>query len=246
MNGALMGDGGVGGMAAAVVAGGCASGARGMELLSAAAGWAAGGFVFRGLCHGVHIRGCGQGCLGVRSDSCGWGTYPFLRLRLLMVSPLRRLTFFKRQKSKQKRLPLHTAPRWGSGCPSSGIAPGARRQPAIHGRVTASSASMPSCPLRNAYARPAGKGPEDQDQDQKPKPKPRCAGGLLVAAAAGCERALALAKPGGAICQEYRGGRFSVSCGAVRSLRQRLHVTLTAMKEVGRQAAVRFCFCFCF
>ena len=39
----------------------------------------------------------------------GRGTYPFLRSRRLMVSPLRRLTFFRRQKSKQKRLPLRTA-----------------------------------------------------------------------------------------------------------------------------------------
>ncbi|MDD1152784.1 hypothetical protein M5G25_31435, partial [Pseudomonas sp. TNT2022 ID357] len=38
--------------------------------------------------------------------------------------------------------------------PRFGIAPGARRQPAVHGRVAASSASMPSCPLRNAYATP--------------------------------------------------------------------------------------------
>ncbi|MCY7264871.1 hypothetical protein, partial [Pseudomonas protegens] len=42
------------------------------------------------------------------------------------------------------------------------------------------------------------------------------------------------AKPGDAICQEYRGGRFSVSCGAGRSLRQRLQVTRTAMKQAGR------------
>ena len=213
--------------------------------------WGGGGYVL-GVCWEGHIRCCG--CGGWRFRLYGefeggtypllwvWPltvlplrrvgrcTYPLLRVRPLRVSPLRRLTFFKRQKSKQKRLPLHTAPRWGSGFPLSGIAPGARRQPAIHGRVAASSASLPSCPLRNACVRPAGKGPEDQDQDQKP----RCAGRLLVAAAEGCERALALAKPGGAICQEYRGGRFSVSCGAGRSLRQRLHVTRTAMKQVGR------------
>ncbi|AVK73795.1 hypothetical protein D3X12_17780 [Pseudomonas protegens] len=56
------------------------------------------------------------------------------------------------------------------GVPSLRHCSGGRRQPAIPGRVAASSASLPSCPLRNAYARPAGKGPEDQDQDQKQKP----------------------------------------------------------------------------
>ncbi|AXK52222.1 hypothetical protein DWF74_02180 [Pseudomonas protegens] len=186
--------------------------------------------------HGAYVRCCGHGHFcggfdgqwrGYISVAAGAAAYGFA----LTASP-----FLQTPKKEPKTLAPPWAPRWGSGFPLSGIAPGARRQPAIHGRVAASSASMPSCPLRNAYARPAGKGPEDQDQDQKP----RCAGRLLVAAAEGCERALALAKPGGAVVQEHWGGRFSVSCGAGRSLRQRLHVTRTAMKQAGRQAAVRF------
>ena len=203
---------------------------EGAGCISVAEGVAAGGFVFRGLCHGVHIRCCECGHLGFRPyGDGGRSTYPLLRVRPLRVSPLRRwgteyisvaavtapygfaLTaspFLQTPKKEPKTLAPPWAPRWGSGFPLSSIAPGARRQPAIHGRVAASSASMPSCPLRNAYARPAGKGPEDQ----KPKPKPRCAGWFLVAAAEGCERALALAKPGGAVCQEHWGCRFSVSC----------------------------------
>ncbi len=45
-----------------------------------------------------------------------------------MVPPLRRLTFFRRQKSKQKGMPHHSVPRRGSACPHSGIAPWARRE----------------------------------------------------------------------------------------------------------------------
>ncbi|AXK52247.1 hypothetical protein DWF74_02325 [Pseudomonas protegens] len=180
---------------------------------------------------GSALGDCATGYISVAAVTAAYGF-------ALTASPF----FSNAKKRNQKTLAPPWAPRWGSGFPLSGIAPGARRQPAIHGRVAASSASMPSCPLRNAYARPAGKGPEDQDQKPKPKPKPkpRCAGRLLVAAAEGCERALALAKPGDAVVQEHWGGRFSVSCGAGRSLRQRLHVTRTVMKQAGRQAAVRF------
>ena len=80
--------------------------------------------------------------------------------------------FLQTPKKEPKTLAPPWAPRWGSGFPLSGIAPGARRQPAIHGRVAASSASLPSCPLRNACVRPAGKGPEDQDQKPEPEPEP--------------------------------------------------------------------------
>ena len=42
-----------------------------------------------------------------------------------MVPPLRRVTFYKRLKSNQKRLLLRSAPRWGSGFLRYGIHPGA-------------------------------------------------------------------------------------------------------------------------
>ncbi|AZD46303.1 hypothetical protein C4K20_0869 [Pseudomonas chlororaphis subsp. aurantiaca] len=49
---------------------------------------------------------------GVRFGAAffGWCTYPFLRSRLLMVPPLRRVTFFQTPKKvTKKRLPLRTA-----------------------------------------------------------------------------------------------------------------------------------------
>ncbi|SDA25170.1 hypothetical protein SAMN03159355_03084 [Pseudomonas sp. NFPP10] len=161
--------------------------------ISVAAGVVAGGFVFRVLCRGVHIRCCGHGHLGFR--------------------PYGDSLFSNAGVPAQQKVSKNACPSMGPslrlGVPSLRHCSRGRRQPAIHGRVAASSASLPSCPLRNAYARPAGKGPEDQDQ------KPRCAGRLLVAAAEDCERAPALAKPGSAVGQEHWGCRFSVSCDGV-------------------------------
>ncbi|MGR4039084.1 hypothetical protein FW796_06630 [Pseudomonas sp. 910_21] len=94
----------------------------------------------------------------------------------------------------------------------SGIAPGARRQPAIHGRVAASSASLPSCPLRNAYARPAGKGPEDQDQDQDQKPEPSAFYALSVGAGLPAKGPVRHASPGrtpSLASQLLHGGRYT-------------------------------------
>ncbi len=44
--------------------------------------------------------------------------YPFLRVLLIAVPPLRRVTFYKRLKSNQKRLLLRSARSLGLGVPS--------------------------------------------------------------------------------------------------------------------------------
>jgi hypothetical protein len=81
--------------------------------------------------------------------------YPAFVVAGVMGSLLQRVTFFKRQKSNQKRLPHHAGPRLGSAFPHSGVAPGV----AVSGHPwprTAFSASLPRYPLCNACARPHG------------------------------------------------------------------------------------------
>ncbi len=155
---------------------------------------------------GVHIHSCGNGglwfrthiwsasvgarlaCDGVRAGAAffGRGTYPFLRSRLLAVSPLRRLTFFRRQKSKQKRLPLRTAfaalrfPRSGVhqgastpvGCASTSIrCPRLRR------------GALRAIPLMNASTRPpdgAGGSRAESKAKAKAKAMLRFDGGRVV------------------------------------------------------------------
>ncbi len=81
----------------------------------------------------VHIRFCGNGHLGFRP----YGG-----------------SLSKSAKVTKALLPHHSAPRLGSACPHSGIAPWA----AAKGHPwpsAATSASMPRCPLRNACVRPA-------------------------------------------------------------------------------------------
>ncbi len=84
----------------------------------------------------------------------GWCTYPFLRLRRLLVPPLRRLTLEKRQ-SKQNALapPLGASPRLGM--PAVRHCSVGPPRSAIPGRVAATPASMPGCPLRNTCLRPS-------------------------------------------------------------------------------------------
>jgi hypothetical protein len=70
-----------------------------------------------------------------------------------MVPPLRRLTFGKRPKSKQKVLPLASGP-----TASGALAPSLLQGPAAKGRpwpIAALAASRPLNPLRNDSARPA-------------------------------------------------------------------------------------------
>ena len=108
------------------------------------------------------------------------------------------------------------------GVPSLRHCSGGRRQPAIHGRVAASSASLPSCPLRNAYARPAGKGPEDQDQEQKPS----AFYALFVGAGLPAKRPVSHAASGrtpSLASQLLHGGRYT---------------PLQLQLQAGRQAAV--------
>ncbi len=71
-----------------------------------------------------------------------------------MVPLLQRVTFGRAPKVTKSALPHHSAPRLGSVCPHSGIAPWA----AAKGHPWPSAAipaSMPGCPLRNACVRPA-------------------------------------------------------------------------------------------
>ncbi len=84
----------------------------------------------------------------------GGCTYPLLRSRPLRVPPLRRLTLEKRQ-SKQNALtpPLGASPRLGM--PAVRHCSVGPPRSAIHGRVAATPASMPGCPLRNTCLRPS-------------------------------------------------------------------------------------------
>ena len=82
---------------------------------------------------GVYIRFCGNGHLGFRPDGG---------------------SLLKSAKVSKTLLPHHLAPRLGSVCPHSGIAPWA----AAKGHPWPSAAipaSMPGCPLRNACVRTA-------------------------------------------------------------------------------------------
>ena len=81
----------------------------------------------------VHIRCCGSGYLGFRPDGG---------------------SLSKSAKVTKALLPHHLAPRLGSVCPHSGIAPWA----AAKGHPWPSAAipaSMPGCPLHNTCVRPA-------------------------------------------------------------------------------------------
>ncbi|XOQ19531.1 MAG: hypothetical protein ACFWTR_02290 [Pseudomonas shahriarae] len=84
----------------------------------------------------------------------GLCTYPLLRSRRLLVPPLRRVTLEERQ-SKQNALapPLGASPRLGM--PAVRHCSVGPPRSAIHGRVAATPASMPGCPLRNTCLRPA-------------------------------------------------------------------------------------------
>jgi hypothetical protein len=84
----------------------------------------------------------------------GLCTYPLLRSRPLRVPPLRRLTLEKRQ-SKQNALapPLGASPRLGM--PAVRHCSVGPPRSAIPGRVAATPASMPGCPLRNTCLRPS-------------------------------------------------------------------------------------------
>ncbi|XOQ19557.1 MAG: hypothetical protein ACFWTR_02420 [Pseudomonas shahriarae] len=90
----------------------------------------------------------------LHSSFLGLCTYPLLRSRPLRVPPLRRLTLEERQ-SKQSALapPLGASPRLGM--PAVRHCSVGPPRSAIHGRVAATPASMPGCPLRNICLRPA-------------------------------------------------------------------------------------------
>ncbi len=81
--------------------------------------------------------------------------YRFARWR--GFRPAGRLTFFSREKSKQKRLPLHTALR----CAQGSFAPSPLRRPSYKGHpwpFTTLAASLRLAPLRNDSAHPPERG----------------------------------------------------------------------------------------
>ena len=88
-------------------------------------------------------------------------TYPLLRSRRLLVPPLRRVTFGKEprvpaQPKVTKRAlapPLGASPRLGM--PAVRHCSVGPPRSAIPGRVAATPASMPGCPLRNTCLRPS-------------------------------------------------------------------------------------------
>ena len=99
-----------------------------------------------------------------------------LRVLLITVPPLRRVTFSKRRKSNQKGFPQRTALRRGSVFPRYGAHPGASptvcfAAPPLDVCGFAAWRYAPP-PRMDTFARPA-EGAEDQKPDQEPKPKPK-------------------------------------------------------------------------
>ncbi|AZD08249.1 outer membrane protein AlgE [Pseudomonas chlororaphis] len=114
---------------------------------------------------GVHIRYCGNGHLGFRPY--GGSLWKSAKVTKALRPSIRCLA-----KARHALTPALLRGPAATGHPWPGAA---------------SAASLPRYPLRNACVRPLGKGQVDQGQDQKPKPSAFYA--LLVAAAAGCDRA---------------------------------------------------------
>ncbi|AZD15684.1 hypothetical protein C4K25_2755 [Pseudomonas chlororaphis] len=145
---------------------------------------------------GGHIRCCGNGYLGFRPYGgvgvhiryCGHGDLWFRPYGRSLLANAPKVT----KRSRPSIRPLAKA--------RGTLTPALLRGPAATGHPwpgAASAASLPRYPLRNACVRPLGKGRVDQRQDQKPKQqqrqqqqlKPSTFYALLVAAAAGCDRA---------------------------------------------------------
>ena len=81
-------------------------------------------------------------------------TYQLLRSRRLLVPPLRRVTFEERESNQSAFAPpLGASPRLGM--PAVRHCSVGPPRSAIHGRVAATPASMPGCPLRNTCLRPS-------------------------------------------------------------------------------------------
>jgi len=106
----------------------------------------------------------GEILVGVHIHSCGYGFYGF---RFYSESLL------KSAKVTQTLLPHHLAPRLGSVCPHSGIAP----RVAAMGHPCPSAAkpaSLPVYPLRNTCVRPAwfNGAPEIKSKARRPDSRP--------------------------------------------------------------------------
>ncbi|SFQ22777.1 hypothetical protein SAMN03159489_02856 [Pseudomonas sp. NFPP07] len=137
---------------------------------------------------GGHIRCCGYGCLGFRFYSgvgvhiryCGYDCWRFRPYGGSLLANAPKVTKKSRPSIRCLARARHA------------LTPALLRGPAATGHPwpgAASAASLPRYPLRNACVRPLGKGRVDQGQDQKPQLKPSALYALLVAAAAGCDRA---------------------------------------------------------
>jgi len=102
------------------------------------------------------LRGCVY--LGISS---GFWAYPFFRVLRLMVPPLRRVTFYKRLKSNQKRFAPAFGPSLGLGVPSlrdssGGIAYGLLRctsSRCVWLRQTVAALPPPDKSLHSAFRR---------------------------------------------------------------------------------------------
>ena len=96
--------------------------------------------------------------LGIYTTCSFWllgvSTYPLLRLWRLLVPPLRRVTFEERESNQSAFAPpLGASPRLGM--PAVRHCSVGPPRSAIPGRVAATPASMPGCPLRNTCLRPS-------------------------------------------------------------------------------------------
>jgi len=97
----------------------------------------------------------------------GLGVYPFLRVLLITVSPLRRVTFFKRQKGNPKRLLLRSALA-GSGSFAPGLIRAQRlRFASLHLLPLCSTSSNGRCAPTPGSIPPLSLPTSPVDQDQK-------------------------------------------------------------------------------
>ncbi len=155
---------------------------------------------------GVHIHCCGHGHLGFRS-------YGESLWKSRNAGPAQ---------SNQRAPAPASGPSLGLGVPSLRRRSGGTPPQAIHGLMAASSASLPSCPLRNACVRPSGGGRQIKIKSQSQAPRrSRLAG----------EEALGW---GGDLADAFAGKPAPTGGGG----------SPPHSLQAGRKAAVRFCFCF--
>ena len=115
---------------------------------------------------GVSIGGT-LAALGPTRVLVGLGEYPFLRVLLITVPPLRRVTFFKRQKGNRKGLLLRSALA-GSGSFAAGLIRAQRlRFASLHLLPLCSTSSNGRCAPTPGSIPPLSLPTSPVDQDQK-------------------------------------------------------------------------------